>query len=170
MFIALVGMAVMGAGAFYLGWNLFSGQLEAAAESRLEVKRKKAPSALYNMNKPLFKALVQPYSQRLKMVDWRKKWKRTIISAGLEEYLDVDDLLAYKICLGFIVPLALFLYLVSTGGSMPIWVLGGMMLVGYVYPGAWVSGNRKRRHEEIKLQLPFVIDLLTLSTEAGAEA
>ena len=34
-----------------------------------------------------------------------------------------------------------------------------MMLVGYVYPSVYVSGNRKRRHEEIRLQLPFVLDL-----------
>ena len=44
-----------------------------------------------------------------------------------------------------------------------------MMLVGYAYPSVYVSGNRKRRHEEIRLQLPFVLDLLTLSTEAGLD-
>jgi uncharacterized membrane protein (UPF0127 family) len=38
-----------------------------------------------------------------------------------------------------------------------------------MYPSIWVSSTRKRRHEEIKLQMPFVIDLLTLSTEAGLD-
>ena len=44
-----------------------------------------------------------------------------------------------------------------------------MILGGYIYPSDLVGGTRKRRHEEIKLQLPFVIDLLTLSTEAGLD-
>lgn len=169
MFIALVGMAVMGAAAFYMGYNLFSGQLEAAAADRLAVKRKKAPSGLYNINKPLFKALVQPYTTRIKAVDWRKKWKRMIISAGLEEFLDPDELLAYKIHLGFVVPVFLFVYLTVTGASTPWWLFAVLIVGGFFYPGAWVAGNRKRRHEEIKLQLPFVIDLLTLSTEAGLD-
>ena len=43
------------------------------------------------------------------------------------------------------------------------------MLIGFVYPSLMVSSARKSRHEEIKLQLPFVIDLLTLSTEAGLD-
>jgi tight adherence protein C len=38
-----------------------------------------------------------------------------------------------------------------------------------MYPSLWISGLRKKRQEEIKLQLPFVIDLMTLSTEAGLD-
>jgi tight adherence protein C len=100
---------------------------------------------------------------------WRKKNKRLIISAGLEDELDVEDLLAWKIFLGFIVPSFLFIYLTVTGANTPLWLFGGMLLVGFAYPSVYVSGNRKRRHEEIRLQLPFVIDLLTLSTEAGLD-
>jgi tight adherence protein C len=167
--IALIGTAVVGGGAFYLGFNLFSGQLEASAASRLEQKRKRSSSALLRMSRPMFRSLVMPYSIRLKNEDWKKTWKRRIISAGLEEDIDADELMAYKIFLGVVVPIFLFVYFTVTGGGMAWWLFFGLMLVGYIYPGMWVGGNRKRRHEEIKLQLPFVIDLLTLSTEAGLD-
>ena len=41
MMLAYIGIALMGATAFYLGWNLFSGELEGAASRRLEQQKKK---------------------------------------------------------------------------------------------------------------------------------
>lgn len=169
MFLALLGIVIMGATAFYAGWHLFSGEIEGAAASRLEQQKKKASNAILGMSRPLFRALVLPYSNRIKAEDWKKKNRRLIISAGLEEEIDAEELLAFKIFLGFVVPIALLIYFLVSGLSVPIWILCGMVIVGYIYPSVWISGNRKRRHEEIKLQLPFVIDLLTLSTEAGLD-
>lgn len=169
MVIALIGTAVIGGGAFYLGWNLFSGQLEASAASRLEQKKKRSSSGLLRISRPMYRSFVLPYSMRLKRDDWKKRWKRMIVSAGLEEEIDADELLAYKFFLGICVPIFLWIYFAVSGGGMAYWLFFGIMLVGWVYPSVWVSGSRKRRHEEIKLQLPFVIDLLTLSTEAGLD-
>ncbi|MEZ4749374.1 MAG: type II secretion system F family protein [Bdellovibrionota bacterium] len=167
--LAYVGIALMGATAFYIGWHLFSGELEASAAKRLEQQRKSSSSALLKICRPIYRAVVMPYSSKIKAENWRKKTKRLIISAGLEEELDVEDLLAFKIFLGFIAPLFFYAYMLANGTTIPWWMLIGMMLVGFVYPGAWVSGCKKRRHIEISLQLPFVIDLLTLSTEAGLD-
>ncbi len=167
--LAYIGILVMGATAFYMGYNLFSGELEGAAASRLQAQRRKPSNALLRLNQRLVYALVMPYSVRLKKESFRKKWRRTIISAGLEDELDTDELIAYKIHLGFLVPIALALYLLASGTNCPWWLIGGMMIFGYVYPSMWVKGCRSRRQLEIKLQLPFVIDLLTLSTEAGLD-
>lgn len=164
-----IGIGVMGASAFYLGWNLFSGELEASAASRLDQQKKKSTNALLKINRPIFKALVQPYSMKLKNEDWKKRHKRLIISAGLEDEVDEDELMAFKISQGFVIPLGLTAYMAANGGFPPLWLLGTMIFGGYIYPTAWVKGCRKRRHEEILLQLPFVIDLMTLSTEAGLD-
>lgn len=167
--LAYLAMSLIGGTAFYIGYQLFSGEIQASAESRLSEQRKKTSSLLLRISRPLFRALVLAYSKKIRVEDWKKKQKRLIISAGLEEEIDSDELLAYKIFLGFIVPLFLFAYQYVNGGGMAWWLLAGTMLVGFVYPSVWVRGCRKRRHEEIKLQLPFVIDLLTLSTEAGLD-
>ena len=169
MIIALLSIGVAGGTTFYLSWNLFSGALEDAAAGRLEQGQKTASTGLLKLTRPLFKALVMPYSQKLKLEDWKKNNKRRIVSAGLENALDVDELLAFKIFMGLVVPFAIYTYFLVTGSPIPIWLMSGMMLIGFVYPSLMVSSARKSRHEEIKLQLPFVIDLLTLSTEAGLD-
>lgn len=170
MLLWLGAVLVMGGGAFYLGWNLFSGQMEAAAAARLQEQRKRATNGLLRINRPIFRALVLPYSMQWKRFDdWKKKHRRLIISAGLEDELDSEELLAYKVSLGLVIPSGLMLYMLANGSSLPTWLFFGMCFGGYIYPTAWVKGCRKLRHEEINLQLPFVIDLLTLSTEAGLD-
>lgn len=169
MLLALIGTLLMGATAFFMGYNLLSGELEASAARRLDATRKKPTSGLLKICRSMFRPLVMPYSAKLKREDWRKKTKRLIVSAGLEDEIDVEELLAYKIFLGFCVPSFLAIYMLVSGMTPSPWLIGFMMSVGYVYPSIWVSGNRKRRHEDIRLQLPFVLDLLTLSTEAGLD-
>ncbi len=169
MFLALLSIGVTGCTTFYLSWNLFSGALENAAADRLEQGKKSSSTGLLKLTRPMFRALVMPYSQTMKLEDWRKKNKRRIISAGLEEAMDVEDLLAFKIFMGFVIPIAIYIYFLVMSNSIPIWMLATMMLLGFAYPSLLVSSARATRHEEIKLQLPFVIDLLTLSTEAGLD-
>ncbi len=170
MLLGLASILIMGGGAFYLGWNLFSGQMEAAAAARLQEERKRASNALLRINRPIFRALILPYSLGWKRFDeWRKKHRRLIISAGLEDELDADELLAFKISMGVVIPSALMLYTLANGSPLPAWLYGSMVIGGFIYPTAWVKGCRKIRHEEIQLQLPFVIDLLTLATEAGLD-
>src|SRR5687767_11093146 len=115
MLLGVLGVGVMGATIFYAAYNMLSGELEASAARRLEVVKKKPSSALLRISRPMFRPLVMPYSSRLKMEDWKKKNKRRIVSAGLEEELDVDELIAYKIFLGFCVPAFLGIYLAVTG-------------------------------------------------------
>lgn len=169
MFLAMLGIGIMGATAFYFGWNLFSGELEASAAQRLEQRQKKTTSLMLKINRPIYRAFVLHYVMKLKIENWRKKYRRLIISAGLEDELDADELLAYKISLGFIIPTFLFIYLFVQRVNVTWWLFVGLVFIGYVYPTTWVKGRRKKRHEEILLQLPFVMDLMCLATEAGLD-
>lgn len=169
MLLFSVAILVIGASTFYLAWTLFSGELEGAAASRLSLERKVAKSGILRICRPAFTTLVLPYTLRWKREDWAKKMRRQIISAGLEDEIDTDELLAFQMFLGVVAPIALYVYFFATGNAIPLWALACVMGFGYLYPSLWVSGNRSQRHQEIKLQLPFVIDLLTLSTEAGLD-
>jgi len=167
--LALVALVLIGLSSFYIGWSLFSGEIEGAAATQLDQKKKVSKSGLLNLSRKIFRPLVLPYSQRIEAESWRKKNKRSIISAGLEDEIDVEELLAYKIFLGVVIPPLLYIWLFSNGSQPSLTVFLFMGVVLYAYPSIWISGLRKKRQEEIKLQLPFVIDLMTLSTEAGLD-
>ncbi len=57
--------------------------------------------------------------------------------------------------------------LCANSGMLPAGLLAGMLMA--VYPGLWLSGAIKRRHLEILKALPNMLDLLTLSVEAGKD-
>ncbi|MBR4651989.1 MAG: type II secretion system F family protein [Kiritimatiellae bacterium] len=102
---------------------------------------------------------------------------RMLVSAGMEGLLSGAEFMALK----FLVPIAVgggwaLLVLVLSSllpGSflthlrLPLMVLG--FAYGYLIPMSWLRRTLKRRHLEIMKALPFVLDLLTLSVEAGMD-
>lgn len=105
----------------------------------------------------------------------RKKTDGMIVTAGFEGLLEGWELLALKIvlpvCLG---PLwCLILYQVCGvseffGRLFPILTILGVLLF-YIYPIMWLRSAVKLRQHQILRAMPFVLDLLTLSVEAGLD-
>lgn len=101
-----------------------------------------------------------------------------IVSGGLEGLLTGVDFVALK----FLTPIVCggawtaFVFLLS--GFLPddSFLVENRILISllgvfafYAYPLMWLRGTVKRRHFSIMRSLPFVLDLLTLSVEAGMD-
>lgn len=107
----------------------------------------------------------------------REQADKRLVAAGFEGLLRGDEYLALQ----FIVPVILapfWVFLVwgavstSVGSflervDMPIHVAGVVLCI--LYPHAWLKGAMTRRHKSIRRAIPFVLDLLTLSVEAGMD-
>ena len=107
----------------------------------------------------------------------REKADVMIVSGGLEGLLTGTEFVALK----FLMPIVCgslwtaFVFLLS--GLLPESFISDnrMLLIGmgvlwfYAYPLLWLRGTVKRRHLAIMRALPFVLDLLTLSVEAGMD-
>ena len=107
----------------------------------------------------------------------REKADVMIVSGGLEGLLTGTEFVALK----FLMPIvcgslwAAFVFLLS--GLLPgsfisdnrVLFIGMGVLWFYAYPLLWLRGTVKRRHFAIMRALPFVLDLLTLSVEAGMD-
>ncbi len=113
-----------------------------------------------------------------KMFDGRRHTvTRQITSAGFEELIDADAFLGLKLMLPLLIgPLWVgFVHLAATGSASPMLLKmqPALFLAGIIwlalYPGYWLRGAVQTRHQEIQRALPFVLDLLTLSVEAGLD-
>ena len=133
---------------------------------------------------PLVFRLLLPFAPNMSRIVSRPSFDRSremavemIVSAGLEGLLTGNEFLALKyltpVVLGgaWVALVALMCAVVPDSfladSALPIILLG--LLVFFWYPLAWLRGARAKRHFAIVRALPFVLDLLTLSVEAGMD-
>lgn len=100
--------------------------------------------------------------------------EKKLVSAGFEGLLSGKEFMA----LAFLVPMAggsiwaLLMFLVKDAmpveGLAPAFAALGVCLF-IAHPHIWLETTLKRRHEAIVKALPFVLDSLTLSVEAGLD-
>ena len=100
---------------------------------------------------------------------------RRLVAAGFDGLLDGREFLALK----FLVPIILGTFwfallrgaahlLPSIEENLPALTFLGVFTL-YMYPVFWLKQTLSARHRSIQRALPFVLDLLTLSVEAGMD-
>lgn len=110
----------------------------------------------------------------------RADLSRKLVAAGFEGLLKAEEFLALRILvpavLGLLWIVALRVFFSTLPEKVAIALLRLQMLyylIGilslYVYPAMWLKKALDRRHKSIQRALPFVVDLLTLSVEAGVD-
>ena len=101
---------------------------------------------------------------------------KTLVSAGFEGLLDGRDFIALRILVplvwggawcAFVAAIAALLPGGAGGGTVAVCLAGAALF--YAYPGIWLRRSLKARYLSIMKALPFVLDLLTLSVEAGMD-
>jgi tight adherence protein C len=102
---------------------------------------------------------------------------KRLAAAGLDSVLTGNNLLALQILLPPTMGLLwiLFIKLAIASSHNPwlmkietfLYILGPTLL--FIYPQVWLKDQLKKRHRSIQRSLPFVLDLLTLSVEAGMD-
>jgi tight adherence protein C len=104
--------------------------------------------------------------------------RRAIVAAGFEGLITADEFLAIRILFPTLFGLLLWMPLVRVvvavsqgtplaGMQFSLTLLGLLWLV--LYPGLWLKRALQARHKSIQRSLPFTLDLLTLSVEAGLD-
>ena len=100
-----------------------------------------------------------------------------LVAAGFEGLLNGREFLALKLisplaggCLCFLIARLLTAFFPESGLAQNdlLFLLAGVAFF-YFYPVAWLRKTLSARHRSIQRSLPFVLDLLTLSVEAGMD-
>jgi tight adherence protein C len=165
------GYALIFLSVFIFARMLLSEQENMSAQENLrELDGKKTSNALVRFTRPFFSQYIVPAIRgRARFNETRTKYRRKIISGGLKDELTADEFIAFKILLIVVFPMiggfirALNLY------DLPMWVIYILPVVGFFYPDFWVRSRILTRHKSVIKSLPFVVDLLALSTEAGLD-
>ena len=107
----------------------------------------------------------------------RESIDKRITAAGFEGLLAPEEFLALRVLLPVILGAfwVLFVLLCISANPLPViekmkiplCLLGPLCL--YIYPQNWLRKAVAGRHNRIRRSLPFVLDLLTLSVEAGLD-
>jgi tight adherence protein C len=133
---------------------------------------------------PLVFRLLLPFVSNLSRIVNRPAFAKSreladqmIIASGLEGLLSGAEFVALKILVplvcGSVFALAVFAPAMLdaetflSSNSILFAMLG--YLYFYAYPLMWLRSTLKKRHFAIMLALPFVLDILTLSVEAGMD-
>jgi tight adherence protein C len=136
---------------------------------------------------PLLFRLLLPLAPNLKPLlarPWlggaRHVLQQQLVAAGLDALLTPEDCLALRVLLpllpGLLVAAVLSLLVALLpppldrvfGRQQPFLVLA-ILLGFFAYPGLWLRRELVVRRRRIQRALPFVLDLLTLSVEAGLD-
>jgi len=98
---------------------------------------------------------------------YEAKTRKDLIKAGDPQGYKPEDIMALQE-VGFVVGLLMGLILANGVGLNLAWAFA-VALFGMYYPKMWVSDQVKKRHLQISRALPYNLDLLTLSVEAGLD-
>ena len=165
----LAMFALMATSVFVFMRLLFPEEEAAQAKKRLGVGgvRTESPSLILRLSRPLF-VLLTPLTQNFKAEKYRNRIRRGFISAGMTDEVTPDEFFAWKIVMAFFMPLFAW-NMLSAIWNLPWYVYVAALLLGFMYPDIWLDGRIKQRHAKIFRAMPYVMDLLTLSVEAGLD-
>jgi tight adherence protein C len=156
---------------FLLMRMLMSEQESMSTQENLrDLDGKKTENGLVRMTRPFFTQYIVPSIRgKSRFEKMRTDYRRKLVSAGLKDQLTADEFIAFKILLIVVFPLLAGVANAVGKAGISIQIIMVLPLVGYFYPDFWVSSLIKERHKSVIKTLPFVVDLLALSTEAGLD-
>jgi tight adherence protein C len=168
-----IAYIALGLAVYFLTRTVFSDEEKRSAGRALGNYRDNASDAgniILRYSRPFFSRYLVPIVEDLKVDATRKILKKKLASAGLSEALTPNELYAFKLFLIAGFPVLLLIMKFAWEMDIPLYAFPSAMLIGYFYPDKiWLSSVIKKRQDEIRRAMPFVVDLLALSTEAGLD-
>lgn len=174
LMLLYVGLGLIGLATFLVTNLLFQDESQFKATEQLEEgaskEKEQDHGIVLKYSRPFFKRYVSPIVGSMKIKKKiREKYKRPLASAGLSDLLTPEDFYSFKLflILGFpVVFMAIRIFLEETWPLKLVFPIGAL---GFFYPDLWIRGKIEARQKEILMAMPFAVDMLALSVEAGLD-
>lgn len=163
--------------AFLISYTIFKDEGEFAVHEKLEEHEEgkqqidyKKYGIIYRYSRPFVKRYFSPVVQGMKGVQKIKsRYKRKIANAGISKMISPEDFFAFKLFLIIGFPLVFLAIRQFMEASWPLGFTVMVACLGFVYPDIWLKLHTQKRREEIIYSMPFIVDMLALSIEAGLD-
>lgn len=165
-----LGLFLAGASLFWFVYSIFAANEDGKALSWAAGDQpKKSKSPIINFSRPLVHQFTMKYARKMKSEKMRKNIDFKIVTGGLEEEINIDEFIGLKLFWGVLFPIVLVTlnFALQLGYPWPLMLM--IAPLGYVIPDMHANANKKKRSREVIIDLPFFIELLALSTQAGAD-
>ena len=141
-----------------------------AQENLADLRDRKATNPLVKLLRPFFTQYVVPVLRGKPFWDKKRvEFRRKIIAGGIKDELTPDEFIAFKVMLIVFFPIVAAALKASELIDLEWYYIVGLSVVGWFYPNFWVNGLVQARQKQIIRAMPFIVDLLALSTEAGLD-
>lgn len=165
-----LGIVIFGISILWIVYTLFSVNEDAKSLSWATGDApEKSSNGIINFSRPLVHQLTIKYAKKIKSPRMRKDIAQKILTSGLGNELNVDEFIGLKILWGVLFPVILAILNLSLGLGYPPWAPILFMVFGWQIPDSHANAHKKALYTDIIIDLPFFVDLLALSTQAGAD-
>ena len=161
-FIPPFGYLLFFAAIMFLVYSLASGARQMAGAETAGADDFEIPEAarFVLLFRPFYR-IFTPLIETLPMPGYKARMKRYAVTAGIEGQVDGNDMIGFQITTMFLFMVMAYVYFHSL---FAVLVAG---VAGLGYPYLWLYEKKKQRQEAIRLSMPDIIDMLSLSVEAG---
>lgn len=164
------GLVMAGASVYLFVSSLMAG---TPGESQLSWASGNEPvkskNAVINICRPMVHQFTLQHAAKIKSEKYRKKIRNLIKTGGLQSEINEDEFIGLQLFLGVAFPIFLYImnFSLDLGLSLPMVV--GLGFIGFFMPQMHCKGTKKTRELSVRADMPFFIDLLALSVEAGLD-
>lgn len=164
------GLVMAGASVYLFISSLLAGK---PGESQLSwasgAEPVKSKNAIINLCRPMVHQFTLRHAGRFKSEKYRKKIRTLIKVGGLASELNEDEFIGLQLFLGFAFPVFLYVmnFSLDLGLGAPMVIALGT--IGFFMPQMHCKAMKSSRELSVRKDMPFFIDLLALSVEAGLD-
>lgn len=159
----LIASILIGSAVAVLLWQVLHVFTSVPAEDRLY---RDVPAVGFRLVWPLIRIVVY-YAEPLMSKAALKNLDLKLARAGVQYSLTARQLLAAKYVAALVFAVAGLVVVFFKGQAMLPFVLVAAVL-GFCYPDSWLKRHAQQRQDEMLRSLPFFLDVITLSVEAGS--
>ena len=169
--IFLISGLALSAMSVYLFCSIIFAQKNDAQSLAWAEGNEPTPSKmpLIQISRPLVHNLALGHTKRIKSKKYRELIEHKLLTSGLNKELNTDEFIGLQILWGLMFPIFFVIINFALQLGAPHWMSLAIAGIGLYFPHMYSNSQKQKRTGAVLVELPFFIDLLALSTEAGLD-